>query len=329
MSELQVLLPRNRILRLLGTLLALSLLVYLLSRQGWGEFLGALRTIPLSSFALILGLAFLSRLAVAGRWASLLIGAGVDLSILRIVKIAYAGMFAANFLPTSIGGDIVRFAGTMAVDEKKAIYASSIVMDRLVGGIGMAALLPVGVVSLINAREIPQLLDWLRALPVSGATLSNENSSLEDRIRVSVRKLSATTKAWFEVPRALLVAFLFTWLYMLMKFLSMWLMFRAMGESIGLVEVGGLWTFVYLINLFPLTINSIGLQEISAGLVYSTLGQVSETHALAMAVLLRTSEMLASLPGALTLPGMLEKPVARIATQPPGPQPGTSEKPSP
>lgn len=314
MSDSSALDSRNRILRWAGTILALVLLVYLLSQQGWEEFFRAVGSIPLSTFVAVLGLVTLSRLAVVARWASLLISSGVQISLLRILKITFAGMFASNFLPTSVGGDIVRLAGTVTIDEKKRVYASSIVMDRLVGALGMAMLLPVGVATMISGPGLPVLRDWLQALPFAGgATSAAGDGSLTSRIRRWIMLGWDTVKLWLRAPRAIGISLSFTLFHMLLKFTAIWILFRSLGEAIGLLELAGLWSFVYFITLFPVSINGLGVQEVSAGLVYSTLGGVGETSALVVALLVRMAELLASTPGAIALPQFISQPKPSIA----------------
>lgn len=63
---------RTHLLRIAGTLLAIALLIYLLSHQGWQSILDATRQIPLGVLAACFGLVLISRLAVALRWHVLL-----------------------------------------------------------------------------------------------------------------------------------------------------------------------------------------------------------------------------------------------------------------
>lgn len=300
---------RNRLLRWAGTIVALVLLAYVLSRQGWGEFFIAVRSIPVSTFALVLTLTLASRFAVAGRWASLLLSSGIQIRVTLILKITFAGMFASNFLPTSVGGDIVRLAGTMAIKEKKNIYASSIVMDRLIGALGMGLLLPVGITSLVLGPGLPALQQWFGASPfVGGAIGTTGRSSVDKRVRSFVRLAWETVRSWAQMPKALGLALCFTWAHMLLKFTSMWFLFRSLGESIGFLTMGGLWSIVYFITLFPISVNGIGIQEVSAGIVFSNLAGAADTSGLAVAILIRTAEMIASLPGAIALPQFLAAP---------------------
>ncbi|GAH45207.1 unnamed protein product, partial [marine sediment metagenome] len=109
MSETPIRAPnRSMLIRVIGTLIALSLLLYLLSQQGWEQIRDALQQISLWRIALAFGLITVSRFAVAARWHVLLRSSGLSIPYRSTLKITYAGLFASNFLPTTIGGDVVR-----------------------------------------------------------------------------------------------------------------------------------------------------------------------------------------------------------------------------
>ena len=54
-----------------------------------------------------------SRLAVAGRWHVLMHSAGTGITPRQSIRLTFAMLFASNFLPTTIGGDVVRYAGAV------------------------------------------------------------------------------------------------------------------------------------------------------------------------------------------------------------------------
>jgi hypothetical protein len=61
----------------------------------------------------------------------------------------------------------------------------------------------------------------------------------------------------------------------------------------------------YFITLIPISINGYGLQEISMTLLFVTVAQVSTSHAVIMALVLRSFTMAASLPGSIFLPKII------------------------
>jgi hypothetical protein len=92
---------------------------------------------------------------------------------------------------------------------------------------------------------------------------------------------------------------------MLCLFASIWLLLNAMGETVSFWLIAGMWSAVYFITLIPISINAYGLQELSLAFIFSQVGGVSPSSALSVAILIRTLFMLASLPGAIFVPGIM------------------------
>src|SRR5512143_1066037 len=101
---------RGLLLRLGGTLLALALILVLLREGGWDEIVAAIKQISWTSIVAGILLVLLSRVFVALRWYILLRSGNVDMPLARSVALTFTGLFANNFLPTTIGGDVVRRA---------------------------------------------------------------------------------------------------------------------------------------------------------------------------------------------------------------------------
>ncbi|MEL7657865.1 MAG: hypothetical protein AAGU75_18380, partial [Bacillota bacterium] len=65
--------------------------------------------------------------------------------------------------------------------------------------------------------------------------------------------------------------------------------------------VAGLWSISYLITLIPISINGLGIQELSLTILFNQIGNVEYSAAAIMAVLIRVLQMLASLIGGFVL----------------------------
>jgi len=298
---------QTTILRFAGTLLALVLLIFLLREQGWEDIQAAVKQIGGWRLALALLLMFISRMAVTGRWQVLLRSGGAQVTPIQSLQITLAGLFASNFLPTTIGGDVIRLAGAMRLKCDAAVSAASLIADRLVGMGGMLMMVPFGLPPLIQIRDIRDLIPTTNAVQISLAASPLGKllyKSWERGKRILARLLS-TLSLWLKEPRALLLALIFTWIHQLCLFGVLAISFRGMGENISFWLIGGLYSLVYLITLVPISINGYGLQEISMTLVFSRLGGTSLASSLTAALLFRTIMMLASLPGALFVPGLL------------------------
>lgn len=307
---------RLHLFRLAITLLSIALLVYLLSQQGWDQIRSAVAGIAPWRLGLAFGLMLVSRLAVSGRWYSLLRSAGVKVTYLQSAKVTFAGLFASNFLPTTVGGDVVRLAGAVQMRLDAAVSAASLVVDRLIGMAGMAMAAPWGVPVLLSAvgesglanRDIgAALFDRYRAVAGSLAAVAPALwlRSGWSWFTQALQRLMKALVLWRRKPRALFVSLLLTWIHMLCLFGVIAVLLEGMGVRASLWRIGGLYSLVYFITLLPFSINGYGFQEISMTFVFSNLTGASVSNALTLALLFRTLMMVASLPGAFFIPGVL------------------------
>ena len=304
MSDLAEDTKKTSYLRWGGSLLTIVLLVYLFRRQGWGEIFDAIRQIPVWHIVLALLLTIISRLAVAGRWHALLTVTEMEVSWWRTLQLTFAGLFASNFLPTTVGGDVVRLAGAVQMKLDSAISAASLVIDRLVGLLGMVLAVPFGAGPLWAWLVTAQ--GWKDAFSTSSLFfLGVGQKKLLVRIRDLFSRLVKSFSFWRDHPASLFVSLGMTGLHMLCLYSSIDLLLNGMDDPMPMWLIGGLWSFVYLVTLLPISINGFGVQEISMTLIFTNVGGISMKNGLTIALLIRTLQMLASLPGAAFVPSIL------------------------
>jgi hypothetical protein len=70
--------------------------------------------------------------------------------------------------------------------------------------------------------------------------------------------------------------------------------------------VAGLWSISYFVTLLPVSINGLGVQELSISFLFVNYANVSVHSALVLAILMRALPLLSSLPGAFLAPALLE-----------------------
>jgi uncharacterized membrane protein YbhN (UPF0104 family) len=288
------------VIRLGGTLVAVGLLVYLLSQQGWQEIGAAIRQISWWRFLLSLVLIMISRLAVANRWHILLRSAGLPITPAQSLRITFAGLFATNFLPTTVGGDLVRLAGGLQLKLDAAICAASLIADRLVGMAGMLMVIPFGLPRFLEARQLAVSLlpaEQAFALGLAASPLAKWWKKIRQKGSSLAFRLLSALRLWLKQPGALLVSLFFTWVHMLCLFTIFTLLFDGLGEHLPFWLTGGLYSIVYLITLLPFSINGYGIQEVSMTLIFSSAGGASLASSLTVALLYRTLTMIGSMPG--------------------------------
>jgi glycosyltransferase 2 family protein len=305
---------KTSLLRTVGTLISIALLIDLLLQQGWEQIMVVIRQIPPWRLVLALGLMIISRFAVAARWHVLLRSADVPekdpLTFRQTLRVTFAGLFASNFLPTTVGGDLVRFAGIIQLGYDAAVGAASLIADRLVGMAGMAMVVPLSFPVLLSTDWAGvqtgfsnQPGRWQPGLAVS--VLGRWTNKFWSFSRNAFQRIYEALKFWLKQPRALLASFGYTWINMLCLFGVLSLIVNSQGQAMPFWLIGGLYSLVYFVTLIPISINGYGLQEFSMTIIFSNLGRASISEGLAAALLFRTIMMLVSLPGALFVPDIL------------------------
>lgn len=295
---------RQAAVRIFGTLIALALLVYLLSQQGWKDIAAAIQQIPIWRLALAMGLMLISRFAVAARWHVLLHAVEHKISFRQSLRINFAGLFASNFLPTTIGGDVVRLAGAIQYRLDATTSTASLVVDRLVGMAGMAMMVPFSLPSLLSYRNASIQGSSIN-LTLAALPLGKWWHIALDKVSELGAKLYKALTLWLKQPTSLLVSLLYSWVHMLCLFFILQLLLGGIGQNMPLWLIGGLYSLVYFVTLIPISVNGYGLQEISMTLIFSNFGKASMSDGLTIAILFRTLTLLASLPGAISLPDIL------------------------
>ncbi len=283
---------RQTLARAAGSLLALALLAMLLKEESGAEIIAALESISIWYLLAAILAMLVSRIFVAGRWHALLRSADLNISFARTTSLTFTGLFASNFLPTTIGGDVVRLAGAMQLGYDRAICLASMIADRLIGMAGMTLTLPFGLIPVLSLGNGGlQSTAFLGSFYKKGIDFA--------------RRTFETFKIWFNKPMGLLLSFLSTFGNMAFIFASLFLLIAGMDRHVSYWLIAGLWSLTYFVTLVPISINGYGVQELSLTFLLSKFGGLTHSESLTVAVLIRLLFIVSSLPGAFFLPSIL------------------------
>ena len=282
---------RQTVIRGLGSILALALLIVLIQEEGDGQLFSALRRVSVGYFLAAVVALTISRVFAATRWHILLKSAGVEIPFLRSVMLTFTGNFSSNFLPTTIGGDVVRLAGAMQLGYDRAVCVASLVADRLIGLAGMSIALPLGLVPVFSMGN--------------GVTQSVAFSTLIQKGVDFAKRTFESFSIWLKKPLALSGSMLATFGNMIFIYLSVYLLLLGIDHHVSYWLVAGLYTLTYFVTLVPISINGLGVQELSMTFLLAQLGGLSSSESATVALLTRAMFIITSMPGAFFLPTIL------------------------
>jgi len=228
------------------------------------------------------------------RWYVLLRSGKVNITLNQALQLTFMGLFANNFLPTTIGGDVVRLAGVIQLGYDRAVCLASIAADRVVGIFSMFLVLPLGLIPLWNTHISP--------ISSSAIVLPSFIKRLWD---FGIRTLQSFS-TWLHQPKALFLSFVYNWGNLLFIFGSFYVLIKSIGFDISFWLAAGIWSLAYFVTLVPISINGYGVQELSLTFLLSRLAGMGTAPSITVAVLIRFVFIFASLPGAIFLPAILD-----------------------
>lgn len=301
--------------RLTKGLVALGLLALLFSLVDWRQALGLMRR---ADGALLLVTALLYPCGLwlcAGKWHLLLLSQGLDLPCPRLFRFYWAGAFAGNFLPSNIGGDLVRLAALRSTG-RLAGAAASILMERLTG---VAVLLPVSLAALLSRPTyvagygLPVLLwalvaggtgflatgwFWGAGLARRLEALSPGEEDFWGRVAAKIRKLILALLLYRRQGPALLCCFGLSLLFFALSVVGHGLVFGALGVTVPLLEILLIIPLISFVSMLPVSLGALGLTEGAFVLFFSRAG-IAPEQALAAALLCRVLKILVTSVGGL------------------------------
>lgn len=257
---------RSPFLRIAGSVLVLTtLLIFVPYNQVWS----AIKRIPTSlSLGLLGGYMVLHLLGVA-KWRLLINLAGADLTFRQAVRCYYGGLFGNVFLPSLVGGDLVRGGMAFLVSRSKAAIVLGSLIDRAGDVIGLATVAGMGVLLLPSSLD-PQsrrvFLAVVVTLTLAGAVgvgmlFAIPVRRFPFRVRRIMVKLRRGIRSMVGRPgRVFLCLGLGVILQVTQVGINAWL-----GVASGLHIAFGAWLFAWplakLSALLPVTQGGIGVRE--------------------------------------------------------------------
>jgi hypothetical protein len=255
-----------------------------MTRLDWQSLLKQLAGLNPWLLALAFGLYLLAQAFNTLRWCSLLWSHGVSITFWQAFRISWSGIFASNFLPSTVGGDGLRMVAILPYTRSKSVAVGSVALDRLINMAAMACLLPLPV--LVFGSKLNTLLAL--AFPFDLRKLAEKYFP----------KIAGAVREWASRPAAFGWAFLAGWASNLTYMLANFIVARQLGMEISFVQIMAVQTVAYFVSVLPISVNGYGVREVTLTTLFTALGATLE-QASTMAVLTRFMAVLVTVPGAL------------------------------
>ena len=278
----------RRWIRIAGSVLTGGLFLWLLWQQDWQAVGSALIQLPVWVWLLVFLIHVLHAILNTLRWYLLIRAQSISMTFKEANRLAFAGLFASNFLPTAIGGDLLRIAGIRKHNPDLSVGLASIIVDRFINIVGSLFYLPFTVAVFLPAIQRGELT----------VSTSAFFTTFFKPIKRWLAKFLTALTYWAKQPTVVLYAFLVSITADLILIFSHWMLARGFGIEASFIEVLAIRTFSYFVMMLPISINGYGLREIGITTLYIAIG-ADPTQAVAFALITRLFLILRTLPGGL------------------------------
>jgi len=257
-------------------IISAGLLFFLLKIINVRQAAGLLSRINIWFFLLLILLITLDRIFMAYKWHLLLRIKNIEITAGSAVKSYYFATFASFFLPTTVGGDLVRVYKMRREKQNGTEIASSIIIERMLGFIASAFVAVIGVLLLISLMGIGLWkffwLVLLILLVFAAILFLSFKLHFIERIRRKgngklsflLGKLQGIYKSYREYSghkKLLFIFFVFSCIEQLAPVVGNYIASCALGLSIPFLYFLAVIPVAQLFNRIPVSFNGIGVSE--------------------------------------------------------------------
>jgi uncharacterized protein (TIRG00374 family) len=266
---------------------SVGLLAFLATRMDLAKLRIDVAHASIGWLAVGLGLYFLILLISTWRWQLLLRAQHIDQPSSRLLRSYLVATFFNNFLPSNIGGDVIRVTDTAPAAGSKTLATTIVLMDR---GLGLLALLLVGAVGATLATSpgpggsLAMLL-WcvflggsLAAIPMVlvpdriGQLLSPLRVFHQEWVDERIGRFTVALGKFGRAPGAMLACFAGAVLVQAILVCFYVSVARSMNIPVTALQLAVIVPVSFVIQLLPVSVNGFGVREATFSLYFSRLG---------------------------------------------------------
>lgn len=277
----------------------LALVGLLIAKADFRALLEQLRTVDLRWLAVMFALPHIGLWLSTVKWHALLKCHGAQVGIWPLIKLYLIGSFFNSFLPSMIGGDIVRVHQLRRMESRIELAIASTFLERFIGFGALMSLLPLVWLYPIVTTAAPSVtLACVAAIlvyaafavllfsPIKVLPSRAPNNVLLRRIFETIAKSQRQVHAYRDQVPVLLWSYFLSLVFYLLAGLTVWAAVKAVNADAGVGFLISVTPLVLLAASIPLSVNGLGVLE-SGNVLLLSLVSVPLPEAVAVGVLLR------------------------------------------
>lgn len=280
---------RQALLWVVKILVSGGLLYVLLRQVDLGRLWRTARTASVGWLACALLLYLLVILISSWRWRLLLRAQHLAIAIKTLVTSYLVATFFNNFLPSNIGGDVIRIRDTARHAGSKTLAATVVLVDRGIGLLGLVFVAAVG--STMAARMSEKIgpigpgILWALlagALAVSapavlmphgvGALLRPLRALHQEWVEERIARLTGALAKFRDAPRSLAACFSGAILVQGLLVAFYFAIATSLHLRVPLAHLAIVVPISLIVQMLPVSVNGLGVREATFGFYFARLG---------------------------------------------------------
>jgi uncharacterized membrane protein YbhN (UPF0104 family) len=239
-----------------------------------------MRRLPISTWIIAIGVYLMLHLIGVAKWRMLVNGAGAGLPLLDAIRAYYSGLFGNTFLPSIVGGDVVRAGVAFGVVRSRSALILGSLVDRVQDVIGLG--LVAGIGALLSPRALASesrsvfiALGAMLVVAGTGALLAwtlFPSRRLPFRLRRRLVGVRRAVRATASRPSRLVIALLLGMALQSLLIVLNWRLGVAIGIEIPLYVWFFVWPLAKISGLLPVTQGGIGVREAAQAALFAPFG---------------------------------------------------------
>ena len=305
---------RRHVLLAIKIAVSIVLLVLLFSKIDGARLWAIARQASLRWFGVALFIYSLNVLASTWRWHVLLTAQEVSVRRRWLLGSFLVASFFNNFLPSNIGGDLIRISDTAKAARSRTLAATVVLMDRVLGLMALILVAAVGAsaAGAVHPAAIPIWPVWLWAGLLAGAAASAPAvfapvgfSRLLQPLTVfhpewvggRIETLTEVLIRFRSQPGALAQCFATAVFVQATMVVFYFAVTHALHLNVSLSDLAVIVPISFVVQMLPVSFGGFGVREATFSIYFSRIGQPIES-AIAMSLVAQALIMLFSLSGA-------------------------------
>ena len=293
---------------------SVALLALLFSRIDVARLWTSVRRASVPWMLVALSVYLLNVLAATWRWHLLLAAQDVQVRGRTLLGSFLVALFFNNFLPSNIGGDVVRISDTARAARSKTLAATVVLVDRGIGLMGLVLVAAMGATIAESSRHVatPIWPSWLWAAFLFGAAaaapavlapagfgrlLQPLTVFHPEWVGGRIQKLTAVLGRFRDRPSALAACFGGAIVVQATIVVFYVIVAYALHLNLAFLDLAVIVPMSFVVQMLPLSVNGFGVREATFALYFQRVGQPLES-ALLVSLVPTALIMLFSLGGA-------------------------------